>query len=250
LYAKKKKPSKAQLRELSILKGRSLCPNCKHQLATKDLVPIFSWLALKGRCRYCNQPISWQYPTVELVTSIIFVLSYLYWPLTLSGIGRIQFIFWLLFIIFFVALVIFDLRWLLLPDRIVYPLIVVAVTQVIVVAIANKTIASGLWEPALAALVISGIFYVLFQISDGKWIGGGDVKLAVVLGLLAGTPLKALLIIFLASLSGTVISLVLMVKDRRNLNMRVPFGPFLLLATAIVVLFGTTMINWYTNRFI
>src|SRR5665213_2769212 len=68
LLEKRKKPSKKQLEKLSILNGRSMCPHCKHELAIKDLVPLFSWIALKGKCRYCGKPISWQYPVVELLT--------------------------------------------------------------------------------------------------------------------------------------------------------------------------------------
>ena len=63
--------------DLSIVKGRSMCPNCYNSLAAKDLVPVLSWLSLKGRCRYCNKSISWQYPAVELITSLIFLISHL-----------------------------------------------------------------------------------------------------------------------------------------------------------------------------
>ena len=145
----------------------------------------------------------------------------------------------------FVALTVYDLRWLLLPNKVVFPLVVVAAAEVIIVAVAQHSI-SDLWGPALGALIISGLFYILFQVSAGKWIGGGDVKLAVVLGLLAGTPLKALLLIFLSSLIGTVVSVPLAMKTKRNLQMRVPFGPFLLAATVLVVLFGSRIVDWYT----
>src|SRR3989344_6490262 len=67
-------------KDLSILKGRSMCPSCKHGLAAKDLVPVLSWLTLRGKCRYCHKPISIQYPLVELITATLFVISYLLWP--------------------------------------------------------------------------------------------------------------------------------------------------------------------------
>ena len=73
LLEKKKKPSAKQLAKLSIVKGRSMCPECKHELAAKDLIPVFSWITLKGKCRYCGKPISWQYPAVELATALLFV---------------------------------------------------------------------------------------------------------------------------------------------------------------------------------
>jgi prepilin signal peptidase PulO-like enzyme (type II secretory pathway) len=100
---------------------------------------------------------------------------------------------------------------------------------------------------ALGALVIAGTFWSLFQLSNGRWIGGGDVKLAVVLGLLAGTPLKALLILFFSSIIGTICSLPILVRGKKALKMQVPYGPFLMAATVVVVLFGSSIIDWYSQ---
>lgn len=248
LLDNKKKPNKKRLAELSILKGRSMCPDCKHELTAKDLVPILSWLALKGRCRYCSKPISRQYPLVELATGGLFALSYAFWPLTLDGaLPGLIFGLWLLFVVMFMALTVYDLRWLLLPNRVVYPLIVLAVGYVLV----RATEASDLnliTQAFLGALVIAGTFWFLFQVSAGKWIGGGDVKLAVVLGLLAGTPLKALLVLFFSSVIGTVCSLPILLKGKQAMKLQVPFGPFLLAATVVVVIFGEAFIDWYAEH--
>jgi len=245
LKEKKRKPSKKQLAELSILKGRSMCPNCKHELAPKDLVPLFSWLWLRGRCRYCGKPISWQYPLVEAATAVLFVISYIWWPMELTGLGVYQFVVWLGFCVMFMALTVYDLRWYLLPDKIVYPITVVGIVEVVVVALGHHSV-SDLWGPLLGALIIAGLFYILFQVSAGRWIGGGDVKLALLLGLLAGSPLKALLLIFASSVIGTLISVPLALKAGKDLKLKVPFGPFLLAATVVVVLFGTPIVDWYT----
>jgi leader peptidase (prepilin peptidase)/N-methyltransferase len=242
----KKHPDKKQLNKLSIMHGRSMCPNCHHELAAKDLVPLLSWIGLGGKCRYCKKLISWQYPLVELVTALVFAGSYLYWPLALHGAGLVQFGFWLFFVVAFMALAVYDLRWLLLPNRIVYPLIVIAFIEAGVVADMGHS-PMVFVNSVLGAFVISGLFYLLFQVSGGSWIGGGDVKLAVVLGLLAGTPLKALLLLFFASLVGTIVGVPLSFKARKGLKLRVPFGPFLLIATLIAVLFGSSMIDWYTR---
>ena len=249
LRERKKKPTKTQLEKFSILKGRSMCPDCRHELATKDLVPVLSWLWLRGKCRYCGKPISWQYPTVELATGILFAISYLAWPLPLHGVGVQALVVWLGFVVMFMALAVYDLRWFLLPDRIVYPLMLVAAAEAVVLAIYGHDF-SILLNAALGGLLISGIFYALFQLSQGAWIGGGDVKLAVVLGLWAGTPLKALLLLFLSSLIGTMFSIPILVKGKRALQTRVPYGPFLLAATFIVVLWGQRIIDWYTNTMI
>src|SRR5580700_9634934 len=84
---KKQKAKQLSANELSILRGRSMCPDCHHQLAAKDLVPVISWLDLRGKCRYCHRPISIQYPLVELATAGLFVFSYFFWPLAFNGVG-------------------------------------------------------------------------------------------------------------------------------------------------------------------
>ncbi|HEX7368401.1 MAG TPA: prepilin peptidase [Candidatus Saccharimonadales bacterium] len=247
--AKGVKPSKSlqkRLRELSMARGRSMCLHCGHELAAKDLVPILSWLALRGKCRYCGEPISWHYPALEVLTGLVFVASYLWWPLGFRGVGLFQFVLWLVFLVGFMALAVTDLRWFTLADRIVYPLIGLAIVQTVIVALVLPSW-HYLWMAALAALIIAGVFYVLFQVSGGRWIGGGDVKLAVVLGLLAATPWKAVLVIFAASVIGTIVSIPLLFKGKQGLKAKVPFGPLLLAATFITVLFGTAIVNWYNG---
>jgi len=246
LAGKTSKAAHKRRRDLSIAKGRSMCPNCGHELAGRDLVPVLSWVSLRGKCRYCRKPISWQYPLVELATAGLFVLSYANWPLAFNGVGIFQLVCWLVFVVAFMALAVYDLRWFLLPDRIVVPLMVLALAQVAVTAVWLHSF-SALWQPAVGALIIFGLFWTLFQVSDGKWIGGGDVKLAIVLGLLAGTPVKAFLVIFVASLLGTLVSIPLLARGKAGLKLQIPFGPYLLAATIIVVLYGQHFINWYQN---
>jgi prepilin signal peptidase PulO-like enzyme (type II secretory pathway) len=235
--------------ELSIAKGRSMCPHCEHQLTAKDLVPVLSWLSLRGKCRYCNKPISTQYPLVELATAALFVVSYVWWPQGFSSAQTVAFGLWLVLLTGLMALSVYDLRWKLLPNRLMRPLgVVAALFALTEVATAHK--------PALAALnailgvaVGGGIFYVLFQVSKGKWIGGGDVKLGWLLGLIVATPGRAVLMIFLASLLGTIISLPLLASKRLKRSSTIPFGPFLILAAIIVQLFGHALLHWYQKTF-
>ena len=97
LNAKKPNP------DLSILKGRSMCPHCGHTLSAVDLLPVVSWLSLGGKCRFCRKPISWQYPVVEMVTAVLFLVSYIYWPFTLNGVESIVFGSWLVMLVGFMA---------------------------------------------------------------------------------------------------------------------------------------------------
>lgn len=251
-----KKTSKKQRDALSIAKGRSMCPHCKHELAAKDLVPAVSWLLLRGKCRYCNKPIP-DTPLPELITPVLFLISYFSWPYSLQhtpggGIEAsiVLFCFWLLFLTGFVALALYDLRWFLLPNRIVFPLVGLAFIEVIL----SSTVYHGGWQTIIGAFwgvaIASGIFYVLFQVSDGKWIGGGDVKLGIVIGLIVGGPSRAFLLLFVASLLGTLVALPFLLTGRMKRTSKLPFGPFLLGATVLVVLWGGSLISWYMRQVI
>lgn len=251
LRVKSKRPPHSPLttRSLSIWRGRSMCPDCHHELAAKDLVPVMSWLWLKGKCRYCQRPISWQYPLVELATAGLFIVSYAFWPSQLSALSsQLLFAFWLVFLTGFMALTVYDLRWMLLPDKVVYPLLGLAAIMVVIKLGFLHGGVSALTEAVYGLLIGGGLFYLLFQLSGGKWIGGGDVKLGSLLGLIVGGPASALLLLFLASLAGTMVALPLLLTGHAKRTSRLPFGPFLILAAVVVYLFGGSLIHWYKTR--
>jgi len=245
LTGKKSKSARSRRAALSIVKGRSMCPECEHELGPLDLIPVLSWLWLRGKCRYCKVRIP-DSPIVELVTGLLFAISYATWPYDFHGVGLFRFVVWLAFLVGFMALAVYDIRWFLLPDKIVFPLTGLAIVQVLVITVWSREL-STLWEPAAGAAVIFGLFWILYQVSKGNWIGGGDVKLAIVLGLLAGTPLRALTVIFFASLVGMVASIPQLLKGKEGFSQRIPFGPALLLATVIVVLYCGHIANWYQS---
>lgn len=252
LTSKRRKTAKKTLKpsDLSITKGRSMCVHCHHTLAWYDLLPVASWLSLGGKCRYCKKVISWQYPIVELVTAGLFMLSYVYFPYELDTLVRgLLLSLWLIILTGFVALAAYDLKWMLLPNRIVFPLQALAALYVLVLIAVSQDM-SLFWGAALAVLCSAGLFYMLFQISKGKWIGGGDVKLAVVLGLVLASPIQALLMLFIASCLGSLVGVPLLVWGKHGRDTKVPFGPFLIAATIIVYLFGTDVITWYSQQFL
>jgi prepilin signal peptidase PulO-like enzyme (type II secretory pathway) len=252
--ADKKKLSSKEKRyqkDLSIAKGRSMCNQCHHELAAKDLVPLFSWLYLRARCRYCQHKISATEPLVEVATAVLFVVSYLAWPQDLdTAQGIFGLTSWLIVLSGFVGLTLFDIKWFLLPDKIVLPLTILGA---VIVLVNGFVFGEGLVYVASSVtggVLIAGIFFGLFQYSKGNWIGGGDVKVAFLLGLLAGSPLKAIFIIFLASVVGTIIALPLLITGKATKSSHIPFGPMLLLSTAIVVLFGDAIIRAYEMLFV
>lgn len=225
---------------------RSECLSCHHPLAAKDLVPVFSWLYLHGKCRYCKKPIP-DSPIVELALPLMFVVSYLLWPSPLTGRELFDFVFWLLFLIGFVALAVYDIKWFLLPDVIVFPLICLALLQVG----GNWLLFDRSWHelagPGIGALIMSGLFFGLHAVSKGTWIGFGDVKLGIILGLLAGGAFKALLVLLVASLIGTIVALPFVIQGKADRKSHLPFGPLLIAGMVLVQFFGMDIITWYMS---
>lgn len=232
-------------KELSMLTGRSMCPNCKHTLSAADLVPVLSWLFLRGRCRYCRAPIGWHSPVLEIVTALLFVASYIWWPLGFDNGGALGFIVWLVALVGFMALVVYDLRWMLLPDKIVFPLMLMAAAYVVVVAVFFGAGVGHVIDAGLSMLISGGLFYVLHRVSNGRWIGGGDVKLGFVIGLLLANPTYALFGLFMASLLGTILALPGLISRRLSRTSKLPFGPFLIAGAIIAMLFAQPIIDYY-----
>jgi prepilin signal peptidase PulO-like enzyme (type II secretory pathway) len=237
---------------LSILSGRSMCPNCGHQLSARDLVPIFSWILLKGRCKYCKKPIHWQYPAVELAAATVFVTSYLFWPGGLHSHGSIVlFVAWLATSVGLLALLVCDFRWMLLPSKIIYPTLIIVVAGRLTYLIGYEPDHwHGLIKWILSVAVSSGLFWLIFMSSKGAWIGYGDVRLGLITGTVLADPLKSLLMVFVASLLGLIFTVPTMIVKRKGLTGRIPYGPFLITATAIVLLFGQSAIDWYRRLFL
>jgi prepilin signal peptidase PulO-like enzyme (type II secretory pathway) len=209
---------------------------------------------LKGKCRYCKKPISWQYPVVELITAALFVKSYYFWPYASGGNWSISagilFGIWCVLLTLFMALTIYDLRWMLLPDKLVFVVIGLSALFVGVRLVTSSNPATVFLDSFYGLLSVGGLFYVLFQASKGKWIGGGDVKIGFGLGLLAGSLLNGFLLIFVASCLGTIVALPLLLTGKKALTGKLAFGPFLMAATVFVVLFGPTVTDWYQRLFL
>jgi prepilin signal peptidase PulO-like enzyme (type II secretory pathway) len=232
------------------INDRSICINCQHELKAQDLAPILSWLWLRGKCRYCHKNISIQYPLIEATVTLLFLSSYELWPDSLRGFEIIIFSLWLLITTGLVALALYDLRYMLLPTKLIYSLLVVAIVMSTIIIYRSSAPLTTSIDLMIGSLIGGGIFYVIYLLSSGKWIGGGDVRLGFLLGLLAATPERSLLLIFLASLIGATLSLILMTFKRLKRTSLIPFGPFLITALFIVQFFGQHLIHWYRGLFI
>ncbi len=231
------------------LKGRSFCPHCKHGLSWNDLFPVFSFLFLGGKCRYCKTKITVQYPLVEIATGLIFLLIF-------SALGgpALGWKFLNLFFLFYVAsaliiIFIYDLKHYIIPDKVLFPAIIITFVYQLFSALGGPASGWKISNYLLAVLVASGFFLLIFLISKGRAMGFGDVKLAILMGLLLGWP-NIIVALFLAFFFGAIIGVILMVKQKKSLKSEIPFGPFLITGTFIALLWGQQLVGWYMNMFL
>ena len=243
-----KKLNKKEKAEYSILKGRSMCPNCRQSLKALDLIPLFSWLFLAGKCRYCKKPISVQYPIVEFATAVLFVVSYVLLP-TSTNWEWVGLFTWLVGLTGLVALAIYDAKWMILPNTILRPLYGLVGAGLVAQFIVGRPL-TQVFSILGAIAVCSGLFLVLFLISKGRWIGYGDVMLGLLTGALIGSTMSAVFSIFTASVLGMVWSLPLLILKKVPKNTKIPFGPFLIAGAILAVFFGADILNWYKGLLI
>lgn len=219
-----------------------MCPDCKHELAAKDLIPVLSWIWLRGKCRYCQKSIHWQYPAVESLTAFLFGLSaYVLAPIT--TLGYVNLAFWLAILTVLIILAVYDLRWMILPDPVIYPGIVLAAVYLVFEAVSlhSWTILRG---PLAAALIAAGVFYAIVALSGGRAMGVGDIKLAFMMGLILGLKATALAML-IGFNSAAIVGIGLMVSHKRGRRDPIPLGPFLVAGTIIAYLYGQPIVNWY-----
>ena len=227
----------------SFLKGRSYCPNCQHILSWPDLIPVFSFLILKGKCRYCHKPISLQYPLVELATGTVFLL--IFWNLEF---GIWDLLFRLLISCFLIIIFVYDLKHYIIPDKVIYPAIGIAFFyRLFEICLSAEALAKA--ENLGFGILPSLFFLAIIIFSREKWLGFGDFKLAILMGLFLGWP-KILVALFLAFFIGAIIGIELIILGKKTLKSEIPFGPFLVSGTFLAMFFGQKLIDTYLNLFL
>jgi leader peptidase (prepilin peptidase) / N-methyltransferase len=226
------------------LGGRSECPNCKRQLQAKDLFPVLSFFLLKGKCRYCALPISWQYPIVELLTSVSFLL------ITVKvGEINVETFFLAVLASFFIVVGTYDFKHYLILDKVIFSGIAVAFAYALYRDFSQGcnfgfstdcATMSGL----AGAAVIAGFFYFQYLLSKGRWIGFGDVKYGMMLGMSVGFPL-AIFLLFLGYMAGALVGSVLLATGAKDMASRLPFGTFLSYSAIMTLLYGKMAMSYY-----
>lgn len=227
------------------VRERSECTHCHHVLGWKDLIPVVSWVLLKGRCRYCHKKIE-DSPLTEIATAGLFVVSYMVWPYGFEPFGLALFVLWLVSSVFLVALAVYDLRWMLLPDKLTLPLIGLGLIGggVRFFGVANLSPVAAAGEVLMGIGAIAGVYALLYLISKGAWIGFGDVKLSIFIGALLGWQ-QALLALFLANVFAMLVVLPALSRKKISARSHVPFGPFLIAGCITAFLFGQPLLSWY-----
>ncbi|MGM0438975.1 MAG: prepilin peptidase [Patescibacteria group bacterium] len=226
------------------LTGRSFCPNCGHELSAFDLVPVFSFLILKGRCRYCNQKISWQYPLVELANGFLFLGSYLFFKPE-SLLEYTSFFLFLIILSLLVFIFVYDLKHLIIPNKIIYPAIGISFFKIGIDAYQVSSL-SFFINHLLSGIGIFIFFFLIYFLSKGKGIGFGDVRYSFLLGFLLGFP-HSIVALFFSFISGAIIGIGLIIFQSKSRKDMIPFGPFLIVGTLVGLFYGQTVINWYFN---
>jgi len=248
------------LKNLGGLKGRSFCPLCKHELAWQDLIPVFSFIFLRGKCRYCREKISLQYPLVELAAGIIFLLVFLPWCNEFTPVNLLSLWYFWIISCFLIVIFVYDLKHYIIPDKIIYPAIIIAGIFNLQFLISEEGSApfftfapingSSVFNYSiLAAILVAAFFLAIVLISRGKWMGIGDIKLAFLMGLFLGWP-NILVALFSAFFIGAIIGVGLVLSGKKTLKSEVPFGPFLVTGTFIALFWGQEIIDRYLNLFL
>jgi leader peptidase (prepilin peptidase)/N-methyltransferase len=231
-----------EVAEESILTGRSRCPSCGRVIAPAENIPVISYLIQRGRCKGCGARISVRYPIIEVVTGVLFGLAAWKFELTLDAF-LFAGLFWVLMV-----LTLIDLEYKLLPDRIVYPAFVAGWVGLTIAALIDDS-PDRLIDAAIGAALFGGFFFIVAFLYPAG-MGGGDVKLAFVLGTFLGylDGVGVVLVgMFLAFLLGSLAGIGLMLFSSRGRKAMVPFGPFLALGTVLAVFIGRSIADWYKD---
>ena len=230
-------------------KGNSICTSCKHQLNWKDLFPLFSWIFLGGKCRYCKAPISPRYPIVEALNGVSYVLVYLF----LCGGNAIEGLSLKLvgYMIMMSALIVVswvDFEHQIIPDS-MWIAIFVGGLFIVGDALVTETFTKE-WiiSKVIGLFAVSGLFFLVALVTGGRAMGGGDIKLMAAVGFVLGW--KAVLIaLFMSALFGVLFSIGRKIISKKEMKGVIPFGPFLAMASAVCAFVGEPIFDAYLSLF-
>lgn len=220
------------------LLDRSRCTNCNKKIKWYDNLPIISFFILKGHCRNCKKKISWQYPIIEALTGILFLLVFLIYQNFLSVI-------YLLFLIsLFILIAVIDLKYYIILDKTIIIGVLAAFVYIFLFPQGCfKEISCSLLSSIKSITIFAGIFFLVFIISKGKWIGFGDVKLMALVGLIFGLK-NSIDIFYLTFLIGLIVAIILLALKKAKLKTEIPLGTILSSAVIMFLLTKFSFVDW------
>jgi len=229
----------------SVAKGRSKCARCSTALSWYELIPVFSFLGLRGKCKTCSNRISFQYPLVELITAIVFTILYgaVINTYGLTGVAAVIFIFSATIAALLIIIFVYDIRHTIIPDVAVYLFILLALVSIIWRLFTVPGFAAG--TAIFYGVFVALPFFLLWAFSKGKLMGFGDVKLALGMGWLLGLVGGYSAVLFSFWIGGLVGIILLALSRKYNMRSEIPFAPFLILGTFIVGVFGVTIFTLF-----
>lgn len=210
---------------------RSFCPSCHKQLSWFELIPVFSFILQRGKCRTCQQKISLIYPIIELLTGLLFVLCYL-----MIGI-ELELIIALLLISMLMIVFVSDITYMLIPNKVLLFFLPLFMMMRVIQPLDP-------WWSSITGGTVAFILIALIIIVSKGGMGAGDMKLFGLLGIVLGLG-KVLLTFFLASLLGALIGMILLLRKIIKRKQPIPFGPYIIVASIISYFFGDIIIEWY-----
>ncbi|GEL78146.1 prepilin peptidase [Tenuibacillus multivorans] len=222
-------------RRESIVSPPSHCPKCEKRLRVHELIPVFSYVFQKGKCRHCQERISPLYPLFELLTAFLFGMAFYYFGFQLELIVA-----WAL-ISLLVIITITDIHYQLIPNRILSYFVIILI-------ILRLFVQTDPWYDAYLGGMVGFVLLLIIALISRGGMGGGDIKLFGVIGLVLGVK-GTLMILFLASLLGAVIGFILMVFGKVKKGVPFAFGPFIALGAILTYFYQNDIIEWYTQTF-
>lgn len=231
--------------------GRSQCEHCGKVVRWYDNIPLLSYMLLGGKCRYCRKPIGFVHPAVEFLIASLFVWWYLagfwFFQLTQRPLQAVQPVFWLVVGIILIVIVVIDSLYYIIPDLVVALLFIATLLyRLVLVWFGAMQVADFGWA-VLGAVCLATFFGLLWFVTKGKGLGLGDVKVAAPLALLVGWP-NVFVMTLLAFCIGAICGILLLLSKRRKPWQVIPFGPFLVLATCITLIWGDQLLHWYMQQ--
>ncbi|MDO8574967.1 MAG: prepilin peptidase [bacterium] len=225
--------------------GRSMCPKCKTQLKWHELIPVFSFFWLGGRCRYCGKKISWQYPAVEILSGFVWVSVFYQnfnnYQLLITNYQLLNTFYQIFILSTLLVIAVYDAKWKIIPDKIVYPAIVIVLIYNLfdIFKSGNLEIFIKLILTASAAFLF---FFLIYFFSKGRAMGFGDAKLGFLIGLFLG-PVSATAAFTLAFIIGAIFGIMLVGLGKKTLKSQIALGPFLVLGVFIAFFFSNFILK-------